>query len=253
MPNELLHLRIGSWILHPDAMLLPVAGLFFLVIAYRALCPALMNSGRDALVLVTIISFAGVVGARLYGLILPVYTGDPVIADGSWYRLRFGSMGGVWGILLATLLAASLRGRRMLFPMLDALVPAICLSAAVARISCVYQGCCAGVDYGPLAAITDPVRAWPILDILALLGTAKLASYVRQQSVAPGNALICFLFCYGSLRFCLEFLRDTYTAVGLVTWGQFMSLALVMAGMYALTTVQSSGLAGQSQQNEEMI
>ncbi len=239
MPNELIHLRIGAWVIHPDAMILPVAGLVFAVLAHRALYPAVFHSRGTVALFILLIGIGAVLGARLYGLIWPLYNNEDVIANGAWRDLRFGSMGGVWGILLVSLVFSRIFMAGRVFAILDSTIPSICISAAVARVSCVFQGCCAGIDHGPLAALSNPVYSWPILDIAALSLTLILSDRVRNLLPHAGIQTFIFLVAYGGLRFVIEMLRDTYTAVPFMTWGQVLSLVQVFVGVCVLFLLQS--------------
>jgi len=169
----------------------------------------------------------GVLGARIYGLFQPFYAGDPILADGAWRALRFGSIGGIWGIFLAVSGVAIAMRRTDALTVLDAIVPAVCMSAAIARIACVFQGCCTGVTTGPLAAIVNPVYAWPLLDISALLLTLFAIHVASEKWRISGVQTMVFLGGYGVLRFGAEILRDTYTATSILTWGQLLSIAQV--------------------------
>jgi prolipoprotein diacylglyceryltransferase len=228
MPNELIHLRIGSWILHADAVILPVAGLVFAVLAYRALWPALTESPAQARFIVATICLGGILGARLYGLFQPYYAGEPILADGAWRDLRFGSLGGMWGIFLASGVAAKMTRKAGVLAMWDSIVPAIALSAAIARIACVFQGCCAGVPSGLLAAIANPIYAWPFLDIAALLIALYVAHVAAGKWCHAGVQTAVFIGVYGLLRFGAEIHRDTYTATGTLTWGQLFVITQIL-------------------------
>ncbi len=233
MPNELIHLRIGPWILHPDAMVLPIAGIFFAVLAYGAIRTRLGFTSRQAFMFVAVCCLGGVLGARLYGTVGSFYAHMPVVSDGAWKELRFGSMGGIWGILAAASVYALFQ-RRSALPSLDAMASAICISAAVARVSCIFQGCCVGNWTGPIADFANPIYTWPLLDLGALLVTLCCIRAARHRialtGASPGVETITFLIVYGFLRFGAESLRDTYTLAAGLTWGQSLALAQVVAG-----------------------
>jgi len=236
MPNELIHLRIGSWILHADAVMLPVAGIFFAVLAYRALWPTLTKSPGHARLAVVMMCLGGIMGARLYGLFQPYYAGEPILADGAWRELRFGSLGGIWGIFLASAMTTRRVGALAVW---DSLVPAIAVSAAIARVACVFQGCCTGVPAGLLAAIANPIYAWPFLDIAALLIGFCTAYVASGKWRSPGVRAVVFIGAYSLLRFAAEMHRDTYTATANLTWGQIFALAQIVLAVGLAANIRS--------------
>lgn len=239
MPNELVHLRVGPWIVHPDAMILPFAGLFFAVLTYRALCVGVENSRRHALLFVILCFVGGVVGARVYGAVGSFCVNMPILSDGAWKELRFGSVGGIWGILFVVAGYRMVQGKRAL-RYADAVIPGICVGGSVARISCLFQGCCPGKASEALPTFVNPVYAWPALDIGALLLTLSLVlamAHISKPVLSAGHQAVVFLCTYGLLRFLIEFARATFTVWGPFTWGQTLSLAMLLAGFIGLGLV----------------
>jgi len=226
MPNELVHLRIGAWILHADAMVLPVAGFFFAVLASRALRPGIVRPAGHARLAMFVLCVGGIIGARVYGLFQPFYAGEPIVAGGAWRALRFGSLGGIYGVFLAAAIIGMCIRRANVLTVWDAIVPAVAASAAIARIACVFQGCCVGVH-----ADANHINTWPFLDIAALLIALQAARFVSGKCRESGTQAVTFLCTYGLLRFSAEAFRDTFTAMGGLTWGQLLTAVQVLLAL----------------------
>jgi prolipoprotein diacylglyceryltransferase len=232
-----IHLRIGAWVLHPNALLFPVAGLYFVILANRALRPAFSTVRMSQWWAVAALALGGLMGARLYGMVQPWLAEQPVIADGAWRTLQFGSIGGIWGVLLAAGCVAMVTRRLIV---VDAILPALCVSAGIARLSCVFQGCCPGLHMEQVAIFPDPQHSWPLLDITAL----AISGWFVRRRIEAGIPTVLFLVLYGTLRFNIETFRDTFTATGGLTWGQVaalsqMAFALLIAAI--LTTRRKTG------------
>jgi len=226
-------LRIGSWVLHPDLVFLPLAGAFFAIIAYRQLRLRGGVTSRDAWWIVVLACLGGIAGARAYGLVQPWHYGEPALSSGAWKELRFGSLGWPWGAAMAAAAAAFIL-RRPVLRVLDATVPGLCVCLMVARISCLFQGCCPGITVHTELLSFQPFRfAWPIYDIAALALTLLVVLMYRDKNNNPrkdGFSLLIFLVCYGVLRFLLESVKDTFVLAGPFTWGHTVSFAGIAVG-----------------------
>lgn len=223
--------RIGAFVTTPSTLLLPLALAFFWVISAQRLYGNRLPGRHSAFpggvvhvygALITATA-CGVLGAWLYGSWTSPRAADPLHA---WLDLRFGSFGGYWGALIGALAYATLtRHPRLRFA--DALVPGILAGASVARIGCLFTGCCRGI------AAFHVFRPWPIYDIAALLitwGAIRLIERGMNRLAAPGGALCTFLLLYGALRFPLEFLRDLPGIAGPFTTGHFAAAAQMLGG-----------------------
>ncbi len=244
-------LRIGSWILHPDLVFLPLAGAFFAILAYRQLRLRGGVTSRDAWWIVVLACLGGIAGARVYGLVQPWHYGEPVLSSGAWKELRFGSLGWPGGVALAAAAVAFVR-RRSVLRVLDATVPALCVCLIVARISCLFQGCCPGItvhaDHLPFQPFRFP---WPIYDILALALTLLAVLRYRDKQGEPrrdGFSFLVFLVFYGVLRFLLESVKDTFVLTGPFTWGHAVSLAGIALGIVGVLWIRRGILAAQDAQ-----
>ena len=226
-------LRIGSWVLHPDLVFMPLAGAFFAIIAYRQLRLRGGLTPRDAWWIIVLACLGGIAGARVYGLVQPWQYGEPVLSSGAWKELRFGSLGWPWGAAMAAAAAAFIR-RRSVLRVLDATVPGLCVCLMVARISCLFQGCCPGITVHTGLLSFQPFRiAWPVYDIVALALTLLVVLRYRDrcdEQRRDGFSLFIFLVFYGVLRFLLESVKDTFVLAGPFTWGHAVSVAGIVAG-----------------------
>lgn len=231
-PGAPLALRIGAWVFNPDAVFMPLAAVFLAVLFARELREKEDGAGRGVLMPVLAVWAGGVLGARLYGLVQPVYTGDPVLAHGAWAELRFGSLGWMWGVLVTAVFYGWVTRRGAVF-FGDAAVPGLSASLAVARLACIFQGCCRGWAFASLPV--QPLRdTWPLMDIAALVGVLLLVRARQRHGPPPGTALTLFLSVYGSARFLLEFGKDTYHMAGPFTWGHLLAgVAVVTAFAFA--------------------
>lgn len=223
-----MSLRIGDTLLYPSFLLLPVALAFFLLISYRRLHPVVMPGRGDVLITLVLAAIAGFVGAWFHGLLGG--EGSPLLTGAApWQSL--GSLGGYWGALLGAMAGASFR-RASPVAAADAIVSGILVGGAVARIACLFAGCCPGAD-APLPVVHTLLHPWPLYDIAALLLTAAWSSRSerRRPETRDGTALVQFLLLYGAMRFVLEFFRDASTPLGPFTVGQAMAAMQCVAGL----------------------
>ena len=215
--------RIGAFVTTPSTLVLPLALAFFWVISVQHLYPNIARTRLHAYASLVAAILGGALGAWAYGTWTSPSAADPLHA---WLDLRFGSFGGYWGALAAVLVYATLtRHPRLRYA--DALVPGILAGGSVARIGCLFTGCCRGI------AAFHIFRPWPLYDIAALLITWSAIRFLQRrdsQWQAPGGALCLFLLIYGVLRFSLEFLRDLPGVAGPFTVGHLAAAAQVFAG-----------------------
>lgn len=117
---------------------------------------------------------------------------------------------------------------------------------AFGRIGCFCAGCCYGIPYDGIFAVTFPTGTFGLAGVslfpVQLLESAlNLLLFVVMLLVfyhprKPGRAAGTYLAAYAVLRFSLEFLR--YDAVRGGFWGlstsQWISIPLFLAGLYLL-------------------
>jgi len=218
--------RISSLVLYPQIVMLPLGAAFFLVIAYKRLAGSLgLSRGESFTALVSAAVLAGV-----GSLVLSDHSDAQAIVGGQ------ASLAAYWGALIGAGLWALIT-RRPVMTAANAVAPAVMAGGAVARVGCVFAGCCRGLPGLPLFYV------WPIYDIAALL--VALLAGVRVEKRRAGGSLLAFLIVYGFLRFFLEFARDVpASAVGL-TAGQWFAAAQAAAGVALLMTGRAKSAAIQ--------
>lgn len=228
------YLRIGTVAVTAEGFLLPVAGAFFALLLYRGLYPALETRRIHVISLTLSCCLCATLGARLYGFVQPLHLGEPALANGAWIEARFGSFGAVWAILAVLAIYSRLRGLGA-FTYTDAAIPAICVASAIARISCLFQGCCPSVPLAPLEHLLNPGYLWPCLDIAVLCLVFALTQRARTTWTrgSTGVVTMVYLCVYGFLRFGIESLRDTYTVGGPLTYGHVLAFIQIAAGFCA--------------------
>jgi prolipoprotein diacylglyceryltransferase len=221
--------RIGAFEFTPHSVTLPLALAFFLVISYSRLRRGAVPNAFHAWGVLVAAGVTGLLGAWIQGR-----TGgyDHNIVTRSWVDLRFGSFGGYWGTLVGGIIYARCTSHRPL-RCADGMVPGILAGGAVARLGCVYTGCCRGIivgsgAFGPMHLFPP----WPLWDAAALLITLYIAVAARRRTRQSwsGGATCAFLLSYGFIRFLLEFLRDTPAALGPLTTGQVLAIGQVLIG-----------------------
>lgn len=164
---------------------------------------------------------------------------------------------GVFGALAAaagTCLLWLVVTRRPLLEYTDAMVPAVFVGYAVARLACFVDGHCFGVitdlpigtsyppesaayaaqlaagSIEPGAAQSQPVH--PAQLYHALAGLFGFFLLIRIRSAKPGARTALALMAYGSARFVIEFFRgDAMPVLGPLDVNQLFCLGLIVAGV----------------------
>lgn len=206
---------------------------------------------RDTVVdLVLVIALAGIVGARLFYLML----NDPggLLRPADWIGTRGFAFYGA--LIFGTAAVAAVLARRKLgFAYLDALAAGFPLGMAVGRIGDVISG----EHYGPATTAPwgfrylDPDAEVPgsalayhsgaFYEILVALAMLAILWPLRDRFRRPGMLLWSVIALYGLGRFVIFFYRDDTDAFALgINAAQATSLALVAAA--ALGAVWSARL-----------
>ncbi len=225
-------IRIGQYLVNPNAFILPFALAFFVVLSYQRLQARTAGHRTRIALILAIAAVSGLAGAWLHARFLPAE--NIGLAQGA-LDVRFGSFGGYWGALIGATAVAALTGVSAL-ACADALVPGLLVGGAVARIGCLFAGCCRGIHVPAFGAF-QPFHFWAGFDLFALLTTAAVVmrtERTRGQGLASGITLGLYLCVYGGLRFTLEFARDLSPVVGPFTSGQVMPALQVLAGIVLL-------------------
>ena len=131
----------------------------------------------------------------------------------------------------------ALIARKSVLASANAVAPAVMTAGAVARLGCVFAGCCRGLLGLPL------FHAWPLYDIAALLVALMLGVQVEKRRA--GGALLAFLIVYGVLRFFLEFARDVPASALGLTAGQWFAAVQATAGVALLVAGRAKSAAIQ--------
>lgn len=229
--------RIGSYIFTPSALLLPMALGFFVALSYPRLYPSVFPRRASAWFALGLSAAGGLAGALAYAWVTGSENEGPAH---TWLNLRLGSFGGYWGALAGGMAGAAI-ARRPALACGDALVAGILAGGAVARIGCLFTGCCPGITLrdGWLGGV-QPFLPWPGYDIAALLATLGIVAVEDHRGAvedhrgavadrrgvaadrreaaghrqpawtgSSGMRLGLFLAVYGALRGPLELLRET--------------------------------------------
>lgn len=190
----------------------------------------------------------GVVGARLWWLFEDLGSrSDDLVANlfgGSGLTWYGGALGGAAGVCLWA------RRRGVLgLGLLDLCAPALALGYAIGRVGCQLSG---DGDYGepwdgPWAMAypdgvvpTDvPVHPTPIYETLAM-GVAAVVLWRLRDRLTGGRLFALYLVLAGAERLLVEFVRrNEAVALGLTT-AQWVSIAMLVAGLVWLVVARGS-------------
>jgi phosphatidylglycerol:prolipoprotein diacylglycerol transferase len=188
----------------------------------------------------------GVLGAKLWWLAEEWGTvaDDPLSALVSpvglvWYG---GLAGGAAALWLWT------RRRRVDARLVaDLVAPALALGYAIGRIGCQLAG---DGDYGVPSDVpwamaypegtvptTEEVHPTPVYETLAMAGVAAVLWRLRD-SLAPGGLFALYLVLAGLERFLVEFVRRNEPVLLGLSLAQFVSLAMIAAGIAWLLSLR---------------
>ena len=194
----------------------------------------------DASALVLAGAVAGIIGAKIYYVLL--YR--------DWHLL-FDRSGFVWygGFMLATAATVWTMRRRSLpvWATLDAATLALAVGYAVGRVGCFLVG----DDYGrpsdlPWAVAfpmglppTDtPVHPTQLYEMVLLVPIAWALVHWRRQGVADRVVFGRYLVLAGALRFAIEFVRVNEPVAGPFTLAHLISAAITLVGAYLIATAR---------------
>ena len=225
--------RIGETVLTPNSLMLPLALAFFFMLSYQRLYPSVARTRFHAYASLTVAALCGALGAWAYGA---SFSSPEPNALHAWLDVRFGSFGGYWGAVLGGLAYAWVVAQGTL-KTADALVPGILIGGSIARIGCVFTGCCRGIAFSAGVPAFPP---WPCYDIAALmltLGVIVSLQRTMRRCTFPGGTTGLFLTVYGLLRFLAEFLRVMPAALGPLSSGQVAALIQCLAGPLLLASL----------------
>ena len=146
------------------------------------------------------------------------------------YGIKIGGMsfyGSVWMIMLFMPLVGlifKLRPKKTL----DAASPAVAIMIGFMRVGCFFNGCCGGITVrSATGSFTWPTQAIESVGDFIILFI--LLEWERRKET-DGRLYPAFLALYGTLRFFVEFVRDTPKEVLGMSYGQLYSLASALLG-----------------------
>ena len=224
--------RIGQYLLTPNTAFLFLALAYFVVLSYRRLRQIDASRSSRPVIVILFAIMSGVAGAWLHAEWLPV---ESMRFPLGWLDIRFGSFGGYWGVFLGAVLCARIV-RMPAMASADAFVPGVLIGGAVARVGCLFTGCCRGIDVAAFGEF-QPFRYWPLFDLLALLATAAVVTRTERKpgrQLASGLQVGLCLAVYGALRFILEFACGLPQILGPFTAAQVMATLQILVGLALL-------------------
>ena len=121
------------------------------------------------------------------------------------------------------------------------------ISLGIARLGCVFTGCCPGCRLDPgdpwarvSLALHDEAR-FPatLVEAYFHIGCAVVLFVLTRRGVGSGLRLLGYFAAYGAFRFVIEFYRDVPRPFGGLSYYQLLALALGGAGLVA-TVVRAS-------------
>lgn len=162
---------------------------------------------------------AGIAGARIFYVWQnwDFFRSDLLAA----FRLQEGGLVWYGGFLFAmtfSILYVRAKKGSVLF-WADFFAPAIAAAHGIGRVGCFMNGCCYGKAHHPVQ-LYESAGLWVLAFLLYKASVKK---------TDPGRIFGLYLFGYGSLRFCLEFLRDDQALFLFLTLPQWISLALILS------------------------
>lgn len=140
-------------------------------------------------------------------------------------------------------------------PFMNVAAPAIPLMHGIGRIGCLCAGCCYGMEYDGIFAITYPENEFtkdmsgvsrfptPLVEVAVnMILFVFLYFYVRKEKRKEGKALGIYLIVYSIMRFILEFVRGDLVRGGFLglSTSQWISIALLPLGIYLLFNKKNS-------------
>jgi phosphatidylglycerol:prolipoprotein diacylglycerol transferase len=184
-----------------------------------------------------------------------------------WRQSGLSFHGGLLGGVLAGLLF-SWRRQLSFWTIADMVSPGIALGYAIARIGCLLNGCCYGVEterawvswgmrfplYPDSMVTTAPSHPTQIYAALGSLAILAVLLWARSRLTVPGQLFLLYLMLYSVVRSAIEVLRSGPTAkiaIGGVTQAQVASAIIFIAGLLAFIWLGRTGRnRGDDRENE---
>lgn len=204
---------------------------------------------NDFIIICSILGFFGIVGAKiLYFLVswknIDFYRLNDFSYLNSLMSGGFVFLGGIIGILPAMILCHK-KLHIYLQPYIQACMGCIPIGHAFGRIGCFLVGCCYGVPYNGVLAITyidslfapNGIPLFPVQLVEAviefILGICLL---VFSKKLNKYSSLLIYLLAYSLVRFLLEFLRydKARGIIAGISTSQILSLLLFISVSFCL-------------------
>ena len=179
------------------------------------------------------LTILGTLGAKLLAIIeawlKKTVTGDEIDIGFSYYGAVF-LIYGVIALCSKPLSLTSEKGRDL---------AAVCVmsQAAFMRVGCFFNGCCGGW----LCSIGQTSFHWPTQAIESICDFLIIAWLLDCENKNKGKLYPRFMLAYGSIRFFLEFLRDTEKIYLHMSDGQWCSLIAICLAVIALRVGKRRG------------
>lgn len=155
-----------------------------------------------------------------------------------------GFIGGFLGLLIYVK-----QFKMKLMPFLDVYAVVVPLGHAFGRIGCLFGGCCYGMEYdGPFAVVyhsslnmstplNTPLLPTQLIEATGLVLIFILLITLYLKGAKPGTVPVVYLFCYGIMRFCLEFFRSDSERGGFfgLSTSQWISIAIILIAIISIT------------------
>ncbi|MGZ4816223.1 MAG: prolipoprotein diacylglyceryl transferase [Terriglobales bacterium] len=200
------------------------------------------------------IAVAGVVGAKLYHVIVTtILTEHQPFA---WRNVfEFGGMAWNGGLLAGfAVLAWYAHSKRVsLWLLLDAASPAAAVGYAFGRLGCFFAG---DGDYGKptnlpwgmsfphgLVPTTQRVHPTPLYELFGAVFLFWLLLRIARRNPAPGTVFAVYLIVSGAFRFAVEFIRINPPFLFGLTEAQVISVVAIAAGFAVLARSRAQALA----------
>lgn len=188
---------------------------------------------------------SGLIGARLLFVVLKwsEFSGLP------WWEV-FNLHGGglsIHGALIFGVIATIIYAKRYqlpLLPLFDLLVPPVILGQIIGRLGNFFnQEAFGGPTNLPWKMFVAPEFRPPqfanqaffhptfLYSMIGLTLVLMIVLLIERRTVRPGAVLITYIAAYGIERFVIEFFRVDSDKLGVFTWAQWGSIALIMIAL----------------------
>ncbi len=200
------------------------------------------------------LAFAGIVGAKLYHVVVTVIWTEHA-AFAAKELVDFAGLAWNGGLLagFATLMWFARVRRVSLLSLLDAASPAAAIGYAFGRMGCFLAG---DGDYGKptnlpwgmsfphgLVPTIQRVHPTPLYEIAGAVFLFFVLRNVGKRDVAAGTVFAVYLIGSGLFRFAVEFIRINPPVVLGLTEAQIVSLISILAGTALVIRSRASALA----------